>query len=350
MSVRFSNIIIDITTRCNLSCPVCYMGNESEKKDLPMEKIRMLAQKYQNKIISLSGGEPTLRDDLPEIIRLFNRKNTVFLVTNGLKLVDYNYLKELEKSGLRYISFSFNGISDDVYWRVNGAPLLDTKMKALENIKKTKIKIILSVLIVKGINEDQVASVLDYCAKNRDFIDELRIRSMVPCGRYLPCESYSAYELLNLVCKRGDVKIKDILNEVRLQEKINAVFRREVFKSMDCSLNFYLINRSDSGWTALGKKINVNRLDGFGWGWIFMVNFEILRTYGIKMIIKGLFKNFIKYEKMPWVHSRNVLKIGLRSWPDLCDFNLREAKKCQTAYYVNGNLVPFCYARIQKDG
>lgn len=349
-NTRFNKIIIDITSRCNLNCQVCYMGSKIEKRDLPIEEITILAHKYRNKVISICGGEPTLRDDLPEIINLFNKNNTVFLVTNGLRLADYHYLKKLQKSGLRYISFSFNGFCDEAYQKINGTHLRDIKLEALANIKKARVKVILSVLIVRGINENQIAGILDYCVKNRDFIEELRIRSMVACGNYLPCEKYNVSELLSLICENAGIQNKDILNEIRLQKNINTVFKREVFKFMACSLSFHLKGIKGDKLISVGRKLDANKPGDLVRQSIVRTGFETLRAYGIKMILKGIFKIFLKYEKLPWAHSRNILKIGLRSWPDSYEFDSGEFKECQTAYYVNGGLTPFCYAHAQKIG
>lgn len=346
---RFNKIIIDITTRCNLNCPVCYMGSKTEKKDLPIEEILGLAHKYRNKVILICGGEPTLRDDLPEIINLFNKRNTVFLVTNGLRLTDYNYLKELKKSGLRYISFSFNGFSDEAYQKINGASLRDIKLKALDNIEKTGIKVILSVLIVKGINEGQIAGVLDYCVKNKDFIDELRIRSMVPFGNHLPCDKYKVFELLGLFCESVGLRQEDILSEVLLQGRLNAALGREIFGLRDCSLSFHL-KLAGGRLIPVGKGIGVNNFGNSFRGSAVGVCFEVLRVYGIRMALKGLIKSFLRYEWLPWVHSNNIIKVGLRSWPDSFDFDSEEINKCQTAYYLDSRLVPFCYANLLRSG
>lgn len=345
-TIDFNKIMIDITTRCNLNCPVCYRDRSSQQ-DLSFELLKTLALKYQEKIISLCGGEPTIRKDLPEIIKLFAKRNSVFLVTNGIRLVDYDYLKNLKEKGLQYISFSFNGLSDDVYKKINGEPLLNLKLKALNNIKKTGIKTILSVLIVKGINENQINGILEYCLRNRDFIEELRIRTMVPIGEYIHNEKYHISDLLDLVCKAINIKEEDVLCELELKSKVNSFFAKEIFILRSCSFDFHL-RRYKNDIIPVGRNIEIDRIKGYKY-WKILLPFELIKAYGVKMAIIGFLKNIFKYERRPWIHSSNIFKIGLRSWPDKYDIDIEENKKCQTGYYLNGKVMSFCYANILSE-
>lgn len=344
--INYNKIMIDVTTSCNLGCPVCYRKKD-DRKDISFETLKGLASKYQGKIISLCGGEPTVREDLSEIIELFAKRNSVFLVTNGVKLVDRAYLGDLRKKGLRYISFSFNGFSDEAYKKINGKPLLDLKLKALDNIKRSGIRTILSFLLVKGVNEGQIADTLDYCLKNRDFIKELRIRTMVPIGSYLDNGKCSVSDLLDIVCRETNIKKEDVLREFALKMKVNSFFKREVFVLRSCSLDFHL-RRYRKKVVPAGHYLRDNGICIPGFKRIFLP-FELLKTYGAMMAIRGFLKDTFQYEKRPWVHSDNTFKIGLRSWPDKYDMDTEENVRCQTGYYLDGRIISFCQANILKE-
>ena len=335
-TLGFDKIMIDVTTRCNLKCSVCYRTRNSQD-DLSFDVLKKLAVKYHGKIVSLCGGEPTLRKDLPEVIKLFSKRSRVFLVTNGIALADYGYLKDLKDSGLQYISFSFNGFSDEVYERIHGRSLLDLKLKALNNVKKAGIETILSVLLVKGLNEGQIGAILKYCLDNRDFIKELRIRTMVPISKYLTGEKHSINELINTVCRESGIEKEDVLRELELKKEINSFFKREIFILRSCSFDFYLRRRGNR-FVPAGHNLKI----GAPFGWI--------KTYGIKMLINGLLKAGFNRENTPWIHDRDFFKIGLRSWPDKHDIDMEENKKCRTGYYLNGKELSFCHANILKDG
>ncbi|HNW38885.1 MAG TPA: radical SAM protein [Candidatus Omnitrophota bacterium] len=343
---NFNKVMIDVTTRCNLECPVCYRIKNSQE-DISFEVLKKLARRFRGKIISLCGGEPTVREDLSEIIGLFSRQNTVFLITNGLKLTDYAYLKKLKNSGLRYISFSFNGFSDQVYDKINGRPLLELKLKALDNIKRAGIKTILSVVIVKGLNESQISGILKYCLANRDFIQELRLRTMVPISKYLSAEKYSVTELLEMVCKEASINKDDVLKELMLKQGVNRFLGKEVFRQKACSFDFHL-KRKGTDYFPVGQALSfgcppADKING-----IFLLS-ALFKAYGFKMLAEGFLKTVLGSEKKPWIHSENIFKVGLRSWPTGNEINLIENKDCQTGYYLDDKILPFCYANILKE-
>ena len=86
-------VLLELTNRCNLKCPVCFASaGEQKPKDLTLEEIGkqydLLMDRGGPFNIQLSGGEPTMRDDLPDIIALGKSKGFTFfqLNTNGIRL------------------------------------------------------------------------------------------------------------------------------------------------------------------------------------------------------------------------------------------------------------------------
>lgn len=344
---KFNKIMIDVTDKCNLECAVCYRANNPQP-DPDFSLLQGLAAKYRGKIISLCGGEPTLRKDLPEIIRLFSKRNTVFLITNGIRLTDYGYLNKLKASGLRYISFSFNGLSDEVYNKINSQALCDLKLQALNNIKRSGIRVILSVLVVKGLNEKQLGATLKYCLENRGFIEELRIRTMVPVSKYLSTETYTVADLLDIFCRETSINKQDILKEASLKKLSNDYFGKEIFTQRSCSLDFHL-KRQNNRYLPVGRALgddftDKGKINRAGLLW------RLFKVYGARMLVTGFLKSRLKYEKRPWIHNGNIFKIGLRSWPTGQTANLQESQNCQTGYYLDGRVLPFCYAIALKAG
>ena len=104
-------VLLELTRRCNLRCPVCFASaGEDAGEDLSLEEI---GRQYDWLMahggpfnIQLSGGEPTMRDDLPEIIRLGREKGFTFfqLNTNGLRLAaEADYARKLKAAGLNTV-------------------------------------------------------------------------------------------------------------------------------------------------------------------------------------------------------------------------------------------------------
>ena len=77
--------------------------------------------------IQLSGGEPTLRDDLPEIVAMGRAMGFRFiqLNTNGLRLArDPSFVERLKKAGLASVFLQFDGTDDRIHRALRGGPLL----------------------------------------------------------------------------------------------------------------------------------------------------------------------------------------------------------------------------------
>jgi len=127
-SFKLEKLRISLTTRCNLNCIKCDIP-KMKKVELDTNQIKNAikdASKLGAKSISLTGGEPTVREDIFDIIRYASKKNMeVGMVTNGT-LVDENFAIELAKSGLDHINVSLDGLKEK-----------DEKIRGKGNFEKT---------------------------------------------------------------------------------------------------------------------------------------------------------------------------------------------------------------------
>ncbi len=96
-----------LTFRCQNNCVHCYAGGPHETSELTTEQWKEVIDRLHQIgvfILTFTGGEPTLREDLPELLLYGQNKGLVTgLITNGRKLKDKNYVKTLEKTGLDFI-------------------------------------------------------------------------------------------------------------------------------------------------------------------------------------------------------------------------------------------------------
>lgn len=195
-------LMINATHACNLNCHLCYIPERSRKYDFSADRIKEAIVNYPGKLITFSGGEPTLREDLPELITFVRKqKKAPLIVSNGIKLADYDYLKSLQDAGLVAVNFSCNGFSQKAFLGIENAPLLETKMKTLENLKKLGIRIQFSFTMSEGINDDQFGKVLKYITENTDFVYQLRTRVSAPVGKHLGNKTYFLSDFLNILAK-----------------------------------------------------------------------------------------------------------------------------------------------------
>jgi 7,8-dihydro-6-hydroxymethylpterin dimethyltransferase len=187
---------IELTERCNLRCPVCFMAAESlQAAALPGPDQGELARLYRSIMektgphtsIQLTGGEPTIREDLPEIVRLGRRAGftSIEVNTNGVVIAkDPEYLAELVQAGISGIFLQFDGLGSEVYHTIRGADLLPVKLQAIENCRQAGIQVVLAMTIIKGINEDQIGDVLAFALKNRDVVAGIAYQPAFGSGRF----------------------------------------------------------------------------------------------------------------------------------------------------------------------
>lgn len=161
-------MLLELTNRCNLRCPVCFASaGTAEPYDLSIDEISsqfdFLMEHGGPFNIQLSGGEPTLRDDLPEIIRLGRSKGFTFfqLNTNGIRLAEEpDYARSLKEAGLNTVYLQFDGVTDDVYMKLRGLPLYDLKLKAIDNSVSAGLGVVLVPVIAPGVNDKQAGDIL----------------------------------------------------------------------------------------------------------------------------------------------------------------------------------------------
>lgn len=182
-------VLLEVTTRCNLCCPVCFASAGAEG-DTSLEDIAslydILCDTGHSYNIQLSGGEPTMRDDLPAIIRMGREKGFSFfqLNTNGLRLAeDETYVKELVEAGLSCVFLQFDGISEYPYETLRGKSLLSKKRAAIDACSDYGLGVVLVPTIAPGINDVEIGDILLYALKNMPTIRGVHFQPITYMGR-----------------------------------------------------------------------------------------------------------------------------------------------------------------------
>ena len=207
-------LMINSTHACNLRCHLCYLPDRDTSLDLTREQIKEAICSYPGFTIALSGGEPTMRDDIPELVSYIrSRKKLAALVTNGVKLTDYQYVQSLKDAGLSLINFSFNGLKKEAFTEIENADLLDIKRKSLDNIKKAGgIYTQISYTMAKGINDDQFGELFNFAMENNDFVYQIRARVATGIGRRIGEKDIYLSDFIKHLAKITDIPYQVILD------------------------------------------------------------------------------------------------------------------------------------------
>ena len=207
-------VLIDVTSRCNQHCPYCFAQSEKgvistgqDENAVPAglaENARWLGEPTLEEIekkydlllelgeerpfnIQLSGGEPTLRDDLPQIIKMAREKgfSYVQINSNGRRLaLEEGYAKVLVNAGASVIFMQFDGTRDDIYEALRGEPLFENKKKAIQNCEKAGLPVTLVPTLVKGVNVDNIGEIMDFALAHINVVKGIHFQPVSFFGRH----------------------------------------------------------------------------------------------------------------------------------------------------------------------
>ncbi|MEJ2040536.1 MAG: radical SAM protein, partial [Desulfosarcinaceae bacterium] len=188
---RSCTVIIEVTQRCDLACAVCYADAPATASDPSRAAMaglfRRAAQAGPGSNIQLSGGEPTLRDDLPELVALGRVAGFGFIQvnTNGLRLGrDRAFVKALKQAGLASVFLQFDGIGDDVYRRLRGRDLMEAKLAAIEACAEQGIGVVLVPTLVPGLNTHHIGGILKFALSWMPAVRGVHFQPVSYFGRY----------------------------------------------------------------------------------------------------------------------------------------------------------------------
>lgn len=221
--------LIEVTQRCNLSCAFCFAdANGTGEPDLTIETIRSMygsvMETSGNCNIQLSGGEPTLRDDLSEIIRIGHEIGFSFIQinTNGIRMgEDEAYVRALKNAGLNSVFLQFDGTNDEIYKKLRGKPLLATKIKAIKNCQRYNIGVVLVPTLVSEVNDHDLANIIDFAI---DWIPTVK-------GVHMQPASYFG-RIPNLPDEQKRLTLGDLIDKIEVQTQRRI--RKDSFSPPGC--------------------------------------------------------------------------------------------------------------------
>ena len=162
---KFPYIRLSISDVCNFKCGYCLPdGYKIDKSDnrtfINTEEIKRLARALSELGVSkirLTGGEPTIRKDFFEIIKIIKEnsgiKKTV-ITTNGYKLD--KIANDIKNSGLDGINISIDSLDPKTFKKITGHDRLEEILRGIKNLQKLNFKNIkINAVLLKGINDSE---------------------------------------------------------------------------------------------------------------------------------------------------------------------------------------------------
>lgn len=184
-------VLLEVTGRCNLRCPVCFADAGAAGADPGYDTVKGWYQKLLDAggpyNIQLSGGEPTLRDDLPELAALGRSMGFDFIQvnTNGLRLArEPKFLEKLAQAGLSTVYLQFDGTEQDIYRRMRGGALLEEKLEAIRLCGETGVGVILVPTVAPGVNDHNLGEIIKLGLEKMPVVRGVHFQPISYFGRY----------------------------------------------------------------------------------------------------------------------------------------------------------------------
>jgi uncharacterized radical SAM superfamily Fe-S cluster-containing enzyme len=385
--------IIDVTNACNLQCSICfaYAGKIGylytptlEQISETMDNLRANAP-VPPPAIQLSGGEPTIRPDFIEIVKMAKDKGFrhIEVNTNGIKIADekngVEYIRQIKAAGADTFYLSFDGVTPEPY--VGRAPnhldekgkqdyakwLFDIKLRAIQNCREAGIhSVVLVPTIVKGMNDDQLGDIINFAIKNIDVIRCVNFQPVSFAGRTEQWEvekgRITIPEALHRIEKQTNrlVKVKDFypipcvvpisefLNEYKMKPYVEFTCHPH------CGAATYLyvdegkatpitqLANVDAFFNALSKaaedmkhKRRTRATLRVGTSALKNINLKVVRQI-MPAVLKG------DLDSLRPFHYKSLM-IGMMHFMDAYNFDLERVQRCCIHYgFPGGKIVPFC--------
>ncbi len=221
---RGTLVEIEVTRRCNAKCPVCFMSADFPTDGISFGQIEGLVAMLARDVgpetgLQITGGEPTVRPDLPEVVKMARRHGFtgIEVNTNGIVLGrSRDYLQKLVDAGITGVYLSFDGTDEAPYEAICGSSaMLADKLACIENCRAVGVEVILCMTIVKGVNDHLVGQVIDFAWDNNDIVAGIALQPAFTSGRFEP-DCYAPYTAGDTIFDierqtHGRIRVADIM-------------------------------------------------------------------------------------------------------------------------------------------
>ena len=169
--------VVTITSACNLECPICFVHNNNVSPyhmeiDELSRVIGHLAEANGGEIdlVNLTGGEPTLHPRFLDVLERCRGEgiHRVSVCTNGIRLAqDEALVVALAAAGAR-VALSFDSFEADADHRLQGAHLVDLKLRCLELLERHDVDTTLIPVMTRGVNDHEIGRIIRHAIGRRN--------------------------------------------------------------------------------------------------------------------------------------------------------------------------------------
>ncbi|MBK5357081.1 GTP 3',8-cyclase MoaA [Bacillus sp. TH22] len=220
---------ISVTDRCNFRCRYCmpeeifgrdysFLSNDKILSFDEIERITRIFVSLGVRKLRITGGEPLLRKDLPELIQRLNEiegVEDIGLTTNGSLLK--KFAPDLYKAGLSRVTVSLDSLNEERFSYLNGnRSKVKTVLAGIQAAAEAGMKIKMNMVVQKGKNEQDIVQMAEYFKENKHILRFIE---------YMDVGNFNGWELGEVVSKQ---EIVEMIHKVMPLERIEANYPGEV--------------------------------------------------------------------------------------------------------------------------
>jgi uncharacterized radical SAM superfamily Fe-S cluster-containing enzyme len=380
--------LVEITSSCNLKCPMCFAASGPGGKHLSMDEAkraidRLVQSEGRPEVLQLSGGEPTIHPEFNDILEyaLTQPIDYIMINTNGLRFAkDDELITKIAQHKQRMeIYFQLDGFDEDTSIALRGESLVPQKLRALERLGEAGVHVTLVATLQGSVNLDQIGPLVRYAAE-RDWITGLSLQPATYSGRH-----YLPEDLENRVTFPDVIKA--------MEEQTEGMFQTKDFFPLPCAHpnchQLCLAYRHTEGLTPLTRFVNAKEnLD------LLANGISFTREEGVRLIqqylarqaccgpsgcgdnsgcsttptqldvskslpvlsatntIAATAEDFFAQALLKQLGARNLFRITINNFLDMYNFDVRRVMKCCTHHVLpSGHVIPFCaYNVLYREG
>ncbi len=391
-----------LTNRCDLDCWYCFFYAEKSGfvYEPTQEQIRYMLKSYSRQgvtpVIQLTGGEPLLREDIVEIVKILREMGIkhVQLNTNAIKFARLylekgeeeavKFARALRTTGVNTVYMSFDGVSPKSnpknHWEI---PFIFEVFR-----KAGMTSVVLVPTVIKGINTGELGDIIRFAALNMDIVRAVNFQPVSLTGMIKRAEReklrITIYDTVKIIEEQtnGQITVNDwypVPTSVPVSvfaEALAGRFKFEMANHPECGVGTYVYVRRRDGdleFIPIPRMIDVE-----GFMEYLREKAEELKSGKHKLlvgtkILLNILKDFIKWGEVPSELKRSLPKLlleiftkqsyealgkwhykflflGMMHFMDLYNYDVERVMRCNIHYLMpDGRVVPFCTFNVLSD-
>lgn len=344
--------VVEITDRCNLTCPTCYAmssphyGRHRTVKEVEDMLDVVVANEGEPDVVQISGGEPTVHPDFFEILDVAKKKPIKHLMvnTNGIRIAkDFEFTKRLATYMPDFeIYLQFDSFKSVAHQHLRGQDLTEIRKQALEHLNALNLSTTLVVTLQLGINDDEIGEIIDFALQQ-------------PCVRgvtFQPVQVAGRFEKVDPAVHR--MTMTDVRQKILDQ---TTIFTAEDLIPVPCNPDAlvmgYALKLAGKAY-PLTRYIDPALLLDNSRNTIVYEQDQVLKEKMIDIFSTGVSVDKVETEHMhqllcclPHIQADglsydNLFRIIIMRFIDAYDFDVRSIKKsCVHIVNKDGKIIPF---------